>query len=180
MTDVSTATSTTTSTLTTTSTEFAPIATYYPACGSDNRVTSVDGRGIINGDVPNWYVTTQAASAYDCCVLCLQSQSCGATFYSRHMQSYNTSQRAHYQPWYGLLCGFERQLRQTWLRRSVDIGFGSRVLSTSPVNMSNRCCHTPKLLEQICCERKYLPVFFIIYAHMKLSFWSSKIIFSSS
>ena len=82
MTDVSTATSTTTSTLTTTSTEFAPIATYYPACGSDNRVTSIDGRGIINGDVPNWYVTTQAASAYDCCVLCLQSQSCGATFYS--------------------------------------------------------------------------------------------------
>ena len=81
ITDVATATSTTTSTLTSTSTSFAPMETFYAACGSDNRVSSVNGRGISDGNVFNNVVAAQAASAYDCCVLCLQTENCGATYF---------------------------------------------------------------------------------------------------
>ena len=71
----------TTSTKTIIPTSNTFMETFYAACGSDNRVSSVNGRGISDGNVFNNVVAAQAASAYDCCVLCLQTENCGATYF---------------------------------------------------------------------------------------------------
>jgi hypothetical protein len=85
ITETATATSTSTSTLTSTSTAFAPMATYYATCGSDNRVSSIDGRDIATGILVPAYVNieyTIVATAYDCCVHCLLWETCGASYFS--------------------------------------------------------------------------------------------------
>jgi hypothetical protein len=83
VTSTSTFLSTTTSTLTSTTTIFAPQATFYAACDSNNRVSSLNGNAIVNAS-PDYDMdtSTYTASAYDCCVLCLQLASCSASLFN--------------------------------------------------------------------------------------------------
>jgi len=77
--------STTTSTLTSTSVTFAPMATYYPGCGSDNLVSSINGVGIAGAYAAEAYSNTgftSTATAQDCCVSCLLSETCGVSYFS--------------------------------------------------------------------------------------------------
>jgi hypothetical protein len=81
-----TASSTTTTTLTTTSTVFAPVATFYAACDTDNIVSTINGKIIanfhkLNGVENSFYYAQRVVTAYDCCVACIQSDTCGATLF---------------------------------------------------------------------------------------------------
>jgi len=82
ITSIATEISTTTSTSTTISTSFAPLATYYAACGSDNQVSSVNGRELYDQGVRFPVEVINTANAYDCCVRCLQSPICGSSLFS--------------------------------------------------------------------------------------------------
>jgi hypothetical protein len=84
ITETATAISTTTSTLTSTSVTFAPMATYYPGCGSDNLVSSINGVGINGAYIAEAYSNTgfsTIATAQDCCVSCLLSETCGVSYF---------------------------------------------------------------------------------------------------
>ncbi|KAH7021352.1 uncharacterized protein B0I36DRAFT_435195 [Microdochium trichocladiopsis] len=93
-----TLTETTTSTVTTTSTQSTTVtetqtetatasAVAYAACAANNLLSSYQGMSIVNaynnnnGNVGGGsiYDNAQAASAYDCCVLCLNTSGCTGT-----------------------------------------------------------------------------------------------------
>ena len=74
--------STSTTFSTTTSTSVLPVATFYAACDTNNIVSSVSNLPIYVLQAYNGFSKTNATSAYDCCVACLLSNSCGASTYS--------------------------------------------------------------------------------------------------
>jgi hypothetical protein len=82
ITSTATASSTTTTTLTTTSTVFGALETFYAACDTNNLVSTVNGNAITNAQSINGFAFAQGpADAYDCCVACLQSDTCGAALF---------------------------------------------------------------------------------------------------
>jgi hypothetical protein len=90
-----TVSSTTTTTIATTTTVFAPLATYYAACGTDNQVSTIDGRVLSQFDpTPNTYTITPSTGAYDCCAMCIQDESCGASFFLERY-SYGNAQTCY-------------------------------------------------------------------------------------
>jgi hypothetical protein len=82
ITSTATASSTTTTTLTTTSTVFGPLETFYAACDTNNLVSTVNDNAITNAQSINGFAFAQdPADAYECCVACLQSDTCGAALF---------------------------------------------------------------------------------------------------
>lgn len=79
----STVTDSTSTTQTTTSTAFAPVSASYAACANNNLVSQVNGVIISNfsNEPYGFGLAGDTASAYDCCVLCQQTATCGASFY---------------------------------------------------------------------------------------------------
>lgn len=80
-----TMTSTSTSSVTNIVTVAAPDATYYAACSPANLVSSASGASFgalqVSGTVQPAFWYTNIATAYDCCALCMQTNSCsGASF----------------------------------------------------------------------------------------------------
>lgn len=79
--------STTTHITLTATTFFAPIATSYGACNPENIVSTINGKFItnihtVNGVSSSFYYVERIANAYDCCVACMQSDTCGAALFS--------------------------------------------------------------------------------------------------
>ncbi|KAI9711669.1 MAG: hypothetical protein M1812_007102 [Candelaria pacifica] len=78
-------TTTTTQTATNTVTVTPPGPTVYAACASNNLLKSVNGQGIqfVQGQtVDGTFGSTDASSAYDCCVACLNDSNCAISAYS--------------------------------------------------------------------------------------------------
>ncbi|CAK1355806.1 unnamed protein product [Cercospora beticola] len=75
--------STTTTSITSVSTIYQPQPTYYAACGPSNTVSYVDNTRIANIAAINpdngFSFGSGATSAYECCVQCLLSGTCGAS-----------------------------------------------------------------------------------------------------
>ena len=82
VTSVATISSTITSSLTTTSTTILPQATFYAACSPNNLVSRINGVSLTHRvPVYNFGQTARAPRAYDCCLFCLETASCGAAAY---------------------------------------------------------------------------------------------------
>jgi hypothetical protein len=80
------ASSTTATILATTSTVFAPVASFYAACNADNIVSTINGNVVAgvraaNGVSNSFYFLQRVVTAYDCCVACIQSDTCGAALF---------------------------------------------------------------------------------------------------
>ncbi|KAK5702487.1 hypothetical protein LTR17_022284 [Elasticomyces elasticus] len=87
LTEISTIYTTFSVTLTSTSTSFAPQATTYAACTSNNLISVLNGgQAITNAYIVDMSYAYQygatAATAYDCCVLCQQTATCGMAAFS--------------------------------------------------------------------------------------------------
>jgi hypothetical protein len=81
ITTTATASSTLTTTIATTSTILAPLATFYAACDTNNRVSTINGSPITNSIDYNGFTVSASDSAYNCCVSCIQSATCGASWF---------------------------------------------------------------------------------------------------
>jgi hypothetical protein len=64
----------------------APSATYYAACASNNLVGTVNGATFnalqVSGTVQPRYYYSYEATAYDCCVVCMQTENCAGASYA--------------------------------------------------------------------------------------------------
>lgn len=64
----------------------APSATYYAACATNNLVGTVSGATFnalqVSGTVQPRYFYSYEASAYDCCVVCMQTNNCAGASYA--------------------------------------------------------------------------------------------------
>jgi hypothetical protein len=63
----------------------APQATFYAACADNNIITQANGRGFSGARIHGTTSSTGAASAYDCCVVCLNTAKCGSSAFSNRM-----------------------------------------------------------------------------------------------
>ena len=122
VTSTATASSTTTTTLTTTSTVFAPVATFYAACDTNNIVSSINGNVITNAQSINgFFIVPSATNAYDCCVACMQSDTCGAAlFYDTFV---NRPQKQCYMVGNGGVCSGSRSVAQLFTDSGTESVF---------------------------------------------------------
>jgi len=68
---------TTTTILTTQTIEVAePASTYYAACGPDNMISSINGKGFAYFGSPGMPQFLAVGSAYDCCAACISTPNC--------------------------------------------------------------------------------------------------------
>jgi hypothetical protein len=80
--ETTTVSSTTTITLATTSTVFAPVATFYAACDTNNLVSAINGKVITDGYAGNGFSQVSGfVDAYSCCVACIQSDTCAVSLF---------------------------------------------------------------------------------------------------
>jgi hypothetical protein len=75
--------------VTTTSTVLAPAATFYAACDSTNRVTSIDGNILDDACPATGYTISSADSAYDWCATCVQTATCAVSIFEFGLSSGN-------------------------------------------------------------------------------------------
>ncbi|KAF2488561.1 hypothetical protein BU16DRAFT_532075 [Lophium mytilinum] len=92
-----TAYTTTTTTVTSTITNIAPARTIYAACGLNNVVSELNGRGIFKVEYqPRVNVTRQrilnATSGSDCCASCVQTTNCAGAIYYQNQCRITLSQ----------------------------------------------------------------------------------------